>query len=113
MDSATGQITDRIENTTDQSYLGKVKKYPDKDIFVIPHYDIDAVNTYISVFDTKEKTIKDIKLSEGYLLDMYVTQNGNIAAVSCNNNLMEEGVKHVMVDLVSYDGRIRMCGGGR
>ena len=105
MDSATGQITDSIGNTTDQNYLGKVKKYPDKDIFVIPHYGTDVVNAYISVFDPKEMTVKDVKLSEGYILDMYVTQNGNIAAVSCNNNLMDEGVKHVMVDLATYDGQ--------
>lgn len=106
MDSATGQITDRIENTIDQSYLGKVKKYPDKDVFIIPHYGTDVANTYISVFDPGEMSIKDIKLSEGYLLDMYVTQKGNIAVVTCNNDLINEGVKHVMTDLVSPDGSV-------
>ena len=104
MDVRTGQLIKTIANTIDQDYIGKIKKSPDKDMFVIPHYDTDAVNTYVSVLDPDDLSITDIRLSEGYFLDMYVTVNGNIAVVSCNNDLVDEGVKHVMVDLLTPDG---------
>ncbi|MCR5002280.1 MAG: toll/interleukin-1 receptor domain-containing protein [Lachnospiraceae bacterium] len=104
LDSKSGAITDTFEDATGQDYFGRIKKAQKKDLFIIPHYDPEAVNTYVSVFDGQEKTLTDIRLSEGYFLDMCFTANDNIAVVNCNNDLIHRGVEHVMTDLVTPDG---------
>ena len=104
LDSKKGSVTDTFENATGQDYFGKMRKSQNKDVFIIPHYDSGAVNTYVSVFDAEKMSLTDIKLSEGYFMDMCFTPAGNIAVVNCNNNLVDRGVEHVMADLVTPDG---------
>ncbi len=105
-DSKTGDITDTLENTTGQGYFSKVRKAYEKDIFLIPHYESNADKTYVSVFDADNMSLTDIRLSEGYYMDMCFTPNDNIAVVTSNSNLVDVGVEHVMVDLISPDGNI-------
>lgn len=104
IDSGTGQLVNSVKDDTGQDYNGKMRKFHGKDIFIVPHYDAEAVNTYISVLDPDDMSVLNIPLSEGYFLDMHVTANENIVVVSCNNDLIKEGVKHVMVDLFAPDG---------
>ncbi len=104
LDSGTGALAGSIEDTTGQNYFGKMKKAQGKDLFIIPHYEADSEKTYVSVFDAKEMKITDIKLSEGYFLDMCFTPNGNIAVVNGNGDLRERGICRVMTDLVTPEG---------
>lgn len=103
-DSKTGAVTDTIENTTGQGFWSRGRKAVDKDLFLIPHYEADTANTYVSVFDPSDMSLTDIKLSEGYFMDMCFTAGGNIAVVTCNSDLVDEGVTHVVADLVTPAG---------
>lgn len=106
LDPLGGQIKNTFENTTEYSYIGRGKYDAATKRLIIPHYDNNAVRTYISILDPYNAVLTDVKLSEGYYMDGCVTPDGNIAVINCNNSLLDDGVTHVIVDLISPEGNI-------
>ena len=101
-----GSIIEEKPNNTDFSYTGWGKYYMDEDLFVTAHYSAEATRTYVSMYDLGAGSFKDVKLSEGYYLDSTITKTGNVVTLSCNNDMLDSGVNHVVVDLISRDGSI-------
>ncbi len=106
LDPKDGSLITTIENTTGVNNIGKGKYYPDASLFAFAHYDSDIPDTYISIINTKDDTCKDVKISGGYFLELCATQNGNIAVLSCNQDLLTAGVTYVAVDLIDPKGNI-------
>lgn len=106
LDCKDGSVIEEQPNNTDCSYEGWGKYYMDENLFVTAHYSSETTRTYISMYDLGAGSFKDVQLSEGYYLDSTLTQNGNVVALSCNNDMLNAGVTHVMVDLISRDGSI-------
>lgn len=106
LDSKSGSIQKELQNKTGYAYMDKGKFYADRNIFVTAHYDPETTRTFISMYELDSDEVRDVKISEGYYLDSTLTPNGNIAVLSCNNDMLDVGVKHVVVDLLSSDGGI-------
>ena len=104
LDAAGGKIKSTFENTAEGDYIERGKYDTNIKKLIIPRYDTQAVRTHISVFDPFNEDQVDILLSEGYFLDCCVTPDGNIAVISCNNGILDRGVEHVVVDLVTPKG---------
>lgn len=104
LNASDGEIKSSIANTTEHPYTGRGRYNPDIKKLIVPHYDPDADRTYITVFDPYDGEQTDILLSEGYYMDGCVTPDGNIAVISCNNDLLEAGVTRVVADLMTSGG---------
>ena len=106
LDAGNGSVIEEHPESTGYRYNEDGKYYKDDNFFFTPHFDSEATRTYVSLYDLNKGTFTDVQLSEGYYLDGTHTPNGNVAAISCNSDLMHDGLKHVVVDLISPDGNI-------
>ncbi|MBR5361275.1 MAG: TIR domain-containing protein, partial [Lachnospiraceae bacterium] len=106
LDTKSGKVIDEFENTTGYPYTDCGKYYKDRKLFVTSHYSSEATKEYITMYDLNDGSIKDVQISEGYYLDSTLTENGNIAVLSCNNDMLNAGLNNVVVDLVSPEGNI-------
>nr|MCR4787007.1 hypothetical protein [Lachnospiraceae bacterium] len=104
LDTSNGNILETFKDTTGMPFMGAGRYYKDNGLFITTHYDASTPRSFISVYDLNNGTFRDIGISEGYYLDSCLTPGGNIAVVSCNANLVEDGVTHVVTDLVSPEG---------
>lgn len=104
VDAGSGKVTSVSENQTGYSYTDKGRYYKDNGIFAVGHYDSETTHTVLTLYDTKNNETKDISLTEGYFLDFCTTDNGNYAVVTCNNDLLDTGVNHVVTELFDKEG---------
>lgn len=106
LNSKDGSVENEFPDDTGCAYINYGKYYKDNKLFIAPHYSSEVERTYISMYDLENEKITDVRLSEAYYLDETITENGNIVAISSNNNLLGEGLDHAAIDLISPDGNI-------
>ena len=104
LDSGSGSEISVFENDTEDVYMDNGRYYKDQGIFAVAHFAVDANSAYLSILNLKDDSITHMKLSEGYYLDSCRTEEGNYAVISCNNDLMQDGLKHAFVDLFDTNG---------
>ncbi|MBR5116684.1 MAG: WD40 repeat domain-containing protein, partial [Lachnospiraceae bacterium] len=105
LNTADGKVLSTHADAGGQSLQPGGKYDQDSGLFVTSNYDSDVTSTYLSVYDVKKDEYREMTLSEGHYLDSCLTPDGNIAAVSCNDGILEANVHHVVTDLFSPDGK--------
>ncbi len=107
-DADSGKTLNMFENEEEYSFQGnRICESSVSGILAAPHYDHDAARTYVSLYDPGEGRIARADVSEGYVMEICTTPDGNIAVLSCNSDFASEaGVKSVQLDLISPEGRV-------
>ena len=103
INASDGTVIKSWDDTEGYPFSLRGRYYDETGQFVAAHYDEGAATTYVSIYDLND-TYRDVRISEGYYLDSCVTPSGNIAVISCNSDMTENGVKHVSVDLIAPSG---------
>ena len=79
-------------------------------LFAIAHYsseDIPVDVSFINLTDPDMFSVVTIPVSEQHILGLTVTDKGNVAAVSTNNNFFTEGIHALTIDLFrAKDGEL-------
>ncbi|WP_029320797.1 TIR domain-containing protein [Butyrivibrio sp. AE3004] len=105
-DPATGETVTTIPNNTNMYYKGGGKYNISEGVYVAGHLGDDAGHNYFSIIDPDSATVIDAPLSEGMMMDFTRTDNGNYAVVSANDDMLDNGFKRAVVDLIDKDGNI-------
>ena len=104
LDPSDGAVLETYEDKTGYPFYTEGYYSSDHGLYVTAHFDLDNAGSYISVYDMKGATLKDIRLSEDFYLKSCVTLDGNIAVVSCNPIDAENDLEHAAVDCFAPDG---------
>ena len=102
MDRETGREQYRFEMPEDMSLNSYSFYDPTSNCLVLAEYGTENTRTGLLLADTTdpEKQYRKVLLSSGYVLDMCMTQEGNIAVISCNSDFAINGLNDVYLDLV-------------
>ena len=104
LDAKSGKTLETFPDTTGYAYVKGAKYIAEFGKMILPHYDSETTRTYVTIFDPSTYEMSDCMISEGYYLDGTITPDGNFPVLSCNNDLLNNGVTRVMVDLISPEG---------
>ncbi|MCR5503851.1 MAG: TIR domain-containing protein [Lachnospiraceae bacterium] len=104
LDPSDGTTLERLESETVYPFTVDGRYSDEYGLYVTSHYEAGMDGGYISVYDMKKGTLRDIRLSENFYLNSCVTTDGNIAVVSCNSIELGEDLEHTMADLFTPEG---------
>ena len=104
VDVKNGRIVDSLENDSEEdAFSGRYAYEKTNGVLAIGHYNDTAQHATVSFFDDSNTKAT---LSQGYILDMCATPLGNIAVLTCNSDLLMEGINDVRIDLVNTQGKV-------
>lgn len=75
-------VSGRIENTYELSYAGKMVYCENKGIAAVAHYNPDNSGNYVEIIDTVSLESRIVDVSDQYITDLSIDENGNIAVAS-------------------------------
>ncbi len=104
LDPSDGTILETYEDQTGYPFSSEGYYNSDRGLYITAHFDLDNAGSYVSVYDIKAGTLKDIRLSEDFYLKSCITTDGNIAVVSSNPIDVGVELEHAVVDCFSPDG---------
>ncbi|WP_044913749.1 toll/interleukin-1 receptor domain-containing protein [Butyrivibrio sp. WCE2006] len=107
LDAGSGEVQKTIEESTGITFKKGGKYIADKGIYAAQHYsDDENADNYFSLINIGDGTKTDTKLSEGFSLDFGITDNGNYAVLSCNGDILHNGLTHTVLDLIDKNGNL-------
>ena len=100
------KVKAEIKNRSDESFSSEYAVDDEGKYFAIGHSDSIGDSNLISLIDLKKNSVKDLEVSEEYVLTMTMTQNGNLAVISTNGDFFYTKPDIVMLDVFSMkDGK--------
>ncbi len=101
IDLKTGKIMQVFENSKAEKFSEQCVCDRKRGMIIVGHSNGEVSGAEVSIFDLKSGEERTVSLSEGSILELYLTDKGTVAAASCNQNYyMGEGVKRMMLDLI-------------